>query len=69
VKKYIRQTRLARLRQLLEHSPAGLSIGDLAARCGLYDTQNVNRMFRAEFSVTPSEVRFRAIDDRKAGGS
>jgi AraC-like DNA-binding protein len=57
VGKYIRQARLARLRHLLEQSPPDISIGDLAARCGLYDTPNVNRMFRAEFGIAPSEAR------------
>jgi AraC-like DNA-binding protein len=54
---YIRQARLARLWQLLERAPANALIGDLAERCGLYDTPNVNRMFRAEFAVAPSDVR------------
>jgi AraC-like DNA-binding protein len=64
VRKYIRQTRLARLRQLLECSPPGLSIGALAARCGLYDPQNVNRMFREAFSIAPSDVRREAAAGR-----
>jgi AraC-like DNA-binding protein len=57
VNKYIKQTRLARLRQLLERAPPDVSIGDLAARCGLYNSQNVTRMFREAFSITPSEAR------------
>jgi AraC-like DNA-binding protein len=68
VSKYIRQARLARLRQLLERAPPGLSVGDLAAHCGLYDTPNVNRMFRAEFSIAPSDVRLLPVVDKQPAG-
>jgi AraC-like DNA-binding protein len=60
VGQYIRRMRLARLRRLLEQSPPTASIAELAARCGLYDTPNLNRMFRAEFAMTPSQARRQA---------
>jgi AraC-like DNA-binding protein len=63
VAKTIRQTRLARLRQLLAHAPHDIPISELAARCGLYDAPNLNRMFRAEYSITPSEARRHAQRD------
>jgi AraC family transcriptional activator of tynA and feaB len=59
VGEYIRRARLERLRDLLEQSIPEQTVGELAARCGLYDTPNVSRMFRAEFAITPSEARYR----------
>ncbi|MDR0781737.1 MAG: helix-turn-helix domain-containing protein [Pseudomonadales bacterium] len=56
VSRYIKQTRLTRLWRLLE-SARGHPISELAARCGLYDAPHINRMFKAEFSITPSQVR------------
>ncbi|WP_171015698.1 helix-turn-helix domain-containing protein [Devosia sp. FKR38] len=53
----IREMRLDRARDMLEHAPIELSIGDIAQQCGLYDTVNFSRMFRRRFGVAPSEVR------------
>jgi len=54
---YIRDLRLQRFRALLEQGPDARSIADLAAQCGLYDTPNISRMFRAHFGLSPSEYR------------
>lgn len=57
VSQYIRDARLHQLRQYLQASSQNVSIGDLAARCGLYDAANLSRIFRAAFGMSPSEYR------------
>lgn len=69
VSDYIRATRLKRLRSLLESAPSTVPIGELAARCGLYDTPNVSRLFRAAFAITPSEARRSAAERRTPRGT
>jgi AraC family transcriptional activator of tynA and feaB len=53
----IRETRLQRLMRLLQTAPDGLPIARLAERCGLYDTPNVNQMFRKRFGLSPRDIR------------
>ncbi len=61
VANYIRNERLDRLRLLLETASSDAAIGELAASCGLYDSPNLSRSFRARYHMTPSEARSLAI--------
>lgn len=51
--------RLAEARRLLLQS--GYSIAEIAGRCGYKDASAMSRAFRAEFGLSPSEVRKSAV--------
>lgn len=51
--------RLAEARRLLLHS--GFSIAEIAGRCGYQDASAMSRAFRAEFGMSPSDVRRSAM--------
>lgn len=53
----IRDARLDRAKVLLEQGHVGISIADIALRCGLYDTANFSRQFRRRFGFAPSDLR------------
>ncbi len=57
VNETIREVRLCRFRSLLETLPPTVPVGEVAARCGLYDSSNLSRKFRERFGVAPSELR------------
>lgn len=48
-------TRLREAKRLLERS--GISVAEIAARCGYRDTSAMTRAFRREFGVTPRSLR------------
>ena len=48
-------TRLREARRLLERS--GMSVAEIAARCGYRDASAMTRAFRQEFGVTPRNLR------------
>ncbi|MCK9511809.1 MAG: helix-turn-helix domain-containing protein [Pigmentiphaga sp.] len=54
---YVRELRLQQLFRLLQNPSDHRPIATLAQRCGLYDTPNVNQMFRRRFGASPSDVR------------
>lgn len=59
--RYIRSLRVHACRRALEDHPAGeASLTDLALTWGFYDLSHMTRCFRAEFGITPSEVRTQA---------
>ena len=53
----IRDLRLDRARNLLEHAQGNLTITEVALHCGLYDTTNFSRAFRRRFGFSPSYLR------------
>jgi AraC-like DNA-binding protein len=61
----VMQRRLRRAREML-HSPlcSGMTILDLADRCGFGSVSNFHRMFRRVFGKTPSDVRKQALAPR-----
>ncbi|WP_168201405.1 helix-turn-helix domain-containing protein [Qingshengfaniella alkalisoli] len=63
---YIRELRLQQLLRLLQKEKGNVPIHTLAQRCGLYNTPNVNRVFRNRFGMSPSEAR--AAANRRPDG-
>lgn len=62
VARYIRYLRTCECRGALESDPEGLrSLTDAAMEWGFYDLSHMIRCFRAEFGVTPSELRSAAL--------
>ena len=56
--RYIRRLRVHECRRALEDGGcSGMSLTDLALEWGFYDLSHMTRGFRAEFGVTPGEVR------------
>lgn len=60
---YIRELRLQKLAQLLQHAPAH-PIAQLAHHCGLHDSPNLSRLFRRRFGHAPREFRALHADTR-----
>ena len=60
VQGYIRELRLQQLMRALQKDDRSLPIQTLAMRCGLYDSPNVNRMFRKRFGMSPTEAKAQA---------
>lgn len=56
VSAYMMRLRLARAKRLLKAEP-GLSIGDVATKCGFDDLGYFSRIFRQNFNMTPSQYR------------
>jgi len=54
---YIRELRLQQLMALLQQPERKEKIAELAARCGLFDTSNLNRLFKRRFDASPNEIR------------
>lgn len=54
---YIREARLEKLARLLQAREHHLPLADLAFQCGLHDSSNLSRLFRARFDMSPSEFR------------
>lgn len=54
---YVRELRLQALLRLLQNPADHRGIAVLAQSCGLYDTPNVNQMFRRRFGASPSDLR------------
>jgi AraC-like DNA-binding protein len=53
--------RLARAQAMLASAAhAGLSIGEIAFRCGFTDPPTFNRMFKRHYAMTPREARWSA---------
>ena len=61
--RYFRTLRLQGCRPALErgHAP-GCSFTELALSWGFYDLSHMRRAFRAEFGLTPSNVRLQAAE-------
>ena len=56
----LRQARLRRARAMLEDPRHGnRTISAIALECGFPEATVLNRLFRQEYGMTPSEVRFR----------
>lgn len=55
----LRELRLQRARQLLEHDPH-LHVGVAAWRCGFADPSGFGKLFKARFGYPPSEWRWKA---------
>lgn len=59
---WIRRRRLDRARaELLDPALADLTVGRIAARCGLPDPAHFSRLFRAAYAVSPSDLRRQAF--------
>lgn len=59
VASYVRELRLQKLMGLLKNPADSRPISALAQSCGLYDTPNVNQMFRKRFGASPRDIRAR----------
>ena len=58
--RYLRTVRLNKVRRmLLSGKHAGVSIGDLAARCGFWNWSRFSRSYKQQFGELPSETRLR----------
>jgi AraC-like DNA-binding protein len=64
VAEYIRDRRLDRAHFLIEQAAPGVSIAEIALKCGIYDTANFSRAFRRRFGLSPTALRDRRRDDR-----
>lgn len=65
---FVRERRLDRaLERLRDGACLDTSIAALAFDCGFGDLSSFNRAFRKRFGATPSDIRARAIERRRAG--
>lgn len=54
---YLREARLQRAYHMLQRAPAAISIGEIAAQCGMLDNAAFSRAFRQRFGLRPTDVR------------
>lgn len=64
VAEYVRNRRLDRAHFLIEQAVPGVSIAEIALKCGIYDTDNFSRAFRRRFGLSPTALRDRHRNDR-----
>lgn len=64
---FVRERRLDRALERLRDGSLDTSIAGLAFDCGFGDLSSFNRAFRRRFGATPSDIRARAIERRRAG--
>ena len=63
---YIRQRRLDRIKfELINPASRHLTIAALASKWGFLDTPHFNRVFKAQYKVTPQQIQNQAMTDRK----
>ncbi|KRK97476.1 hypothetical protein FD04_GL001504 [Secundilactobacillus odoratitofui DSM 19909 = JCM 15043] len=53
---YLTSTRLSHAQQLLTRYP-DISIAEVALKCGFHDASHLNKIFRADIGMSPSEFR------------
>lgn len=53
---YLISTRLSHAQQLLTNYP-DISIAEVASKCGFHDASHLNKVFRSEIDMSPSEFR------------
>jgi AraC-like DNA-binding protein len=63
---YVRQRRLDRIKfELINPASRHLTIAALARKWGFLDTPHFNRVFKAQYKVTPQQIQNQAMTDRK----
>lgn len=63
---YIRQRRLDRIKfELINPASRHLTIAALARKWGFLDTPHFNRVFKAQYKITPQQIQNQAMTNRK----
>ena len=62
---YIRQRRLDRIKfELVNPASRHLTIAAVARKWGFLDTPHFNRVFKAQYKITPQQIQHQALSDR-----
>jgi hypothetical protein len=66
VGEHIRQRRLDRIKyELVNPASRHLTIAAVARKWGFLDTPHFNRVFKAQYKITPQQIQHQAMTDRK----